>query len=247
MNNDIKNAFDKIHAEDSLKIKTRKYLIKQIDKSSKKTNTGFFKKVSIASALTAICVIALAVVLYFTPSVVLSLEINPGIDITLNRFNKVIAYEGANEDGAQLAQTLNIQNMDYIKAVQEIMTNDTIKKFLDEGEIMSIAVLGENQSRNERIMQAINSCDENNGSIYCCSLNSEQTQQAAQMGLTPGKYKAYLTLLNLDPSITVSQVQNMSMRQIRNLINELSSPSLDDGNSNQTGGEGNHRHRYNQN
>lgn len=45
------------------------------------------------------------------------------------------------------------------------------------------------------------------------------------MGLSYGKHRAFLKLKTLDSTITAEKIQNMTMREIRDLIDELSTCS----------------------
>lgn len=58
--------------------------------------------------------------------------------------------------------------------------------------------------------------------MYCHSASSEGAAAARELGLPCGKYRAFLELRKLDPDITPEEVCNMTMRQIRELIVDLS-------------------------
>lgn len=60
--------------------------------------------------------------------------------------------------------------------------------------------------------------------------------------LSCGKYRAFLELQLLDPDITPEAVQNMTMREIRELINSLSVNSGTDTSSYRNQGHGHHGH-----
>ena len=45
--------------------------------------------------------------LYFTPTMEISVDINPSIELGVNRFDRVISVDGYNEDGQALAQLLD--------------------------------------------------------------------------------------------------------------------------------------------
>ena len=47
-------------------------------------------------------------------------------------------------------------------------------------------------------------------------------EEAGELGLSWGKYQAFLALQALDPSVTPQEVRDMSMREIRDRLEELS-------------------------
>ena len=53
-------------------------------------------------------------------------------------------------------------------------------------------------------------------------MDSGEAALAHEMGLSCGKYRAYQELLALDPDVEPEEVRNMSMKEIRQRIAELS-------------------------
>lgn len=51
--------------------------------------------------------------LYFTPTSIISMDINPSIELEINRFDKVIGVDGYNEDGENLVESLHMLNENY--------------------------------------------------------------------------------------------------------------------------------------
>ena len=65
------------------------------------------------------------------------------------------------------------------------------------------------------------SCTSGKSNTYCYAARTEEVQAAHETGLSYGKYRAYLELQELD-TVTVEQIQTMTMREIRERIWELS-------------------------
>lgn len=53
---------------------------------------------------------------------------------------------------------------------------------------------------------------------YCYYARSDEVREAHELGLSYGKYRAYCEYRALDPSITVEEVQRMTMRELRDAI-----------------------------
>ena len=76
--------------------------------------------------------------------------------------------------------------------------------------------------------------------------HSEEVEKAHESGLSYGKYKAFLELQKLDPTITVEEIQSMTMREIRERISQLSGNVDDNGeNSRKNTGTGRENHSGN--
>lgn len=220
MNNTLKDTFDQIHAEDELKNRTREYLFR-------KTNgyTGVKKKGYRYWIPAAACFIFLlwgGHWLYFTPTAEISIDINPSLELEINRFDRVIGVESYNDDGQELADSLDIRHLNYTEAVEQIMENDMVAALLSDDEVMVIGVIGSNEEQSARILAEVQTCTEEETNTYCYSAHSDEAEEAHEMGLSCGKYRAFLELQKLDPTITVEEVQDMTMREIYDRMEALS-------------------------
>ena len=70
----------------------------------------------------------------------------------------------------------------------------------------------------------------------------EDVENAHEAGLSLGKYRVFLEVQALDPDITPEEVQGMTMREIRELIRELSGSGEDMAEEDNAG---NHGHGWN--
>ena len=58
--------------------------------------------------------------LYFTEASVISVDINPSLELNLNPFDRVISVKGYNKDGENPAEEADVKFMDYKEALEEI-------------------------------------------------------------------------------------------------------------------------------
>ena len=236
----LKEAFDSIQADDSLKAETQHAVFQAMrnGRSAKRRS----RRLLPVLALTACCLLALGVgghQLYFTPTTVLSIDINPSMEMDINRFGRVISLNGYNDDGVALAAELNVENKSYSDAVDVLMANDTINDYLDRGEELSIAVVqtdGGKTSQSDAVLEYVSGCTAGHANAHCYALESDDSQMADahDAGLSCGKYHAYQELLAYDPSITPEEVQQMTMREIRERLAQYQGGNL----SGSTGGNG---------
>lgn len=239
MSEPLKEALDQVRAGEELKEKTRAFL-------SEKTR-GYQKApaVSRRPALSAAaCVLVLLCLglwkVYFTPVSVISIDINPSLELSLNRFDRVLSVEGYNEDGQALAQALDVRFLNYRDAVEQVLASPAVADCLARDEYLSIAVVDDDAQRQQALLAGVQSCAAGHGQAHCYAADGSQLEEAHHAGLSYGKYQAYLELSALDGDITPQQVQSMTMREIRELIAALSSSAGDsaqDGSS-QSAGQG---------
>lgn len=220
MNDRIKEAFEQVQAESVLKDKTKDFIFQ---KTHGYVQTRFLNYRHLVTTFACIALLLFGGRwLYFTPTVKISLDINPSIELSVNRFNRIISSEGYNDEGTTLINSLDIKYMNYLEAVNQIIESDDIVSLLSNNEIMTIAVTGTNSTQSKEIFSHIQSCTSGRNNTYCYYAHSEEVEMAHDVGLSYGKYRAYLELQTLDPTITVDDIQNMTMHEIRNRINQLS-------------------------
>ncbi len=213
MNGKIKNAFNEIKATEELKNKTYNNILKEKNKSKK-----IFYQINrqLAFAIVICFIILGSSYFYFTPVYAISIDSESSIELLINRFDKVVGVNEYNDK--QLAKSLDIVNLNYSDAINIIFSENSIKS-----EDVSITIVGENQEKNSEILGNIEECIPNRNNISCENGNIEEIEKANELGLSYGKYKAYLQLLELNPQITVDEIKNLSMKEINEKIDMLSS------------------------
>lgn len=167
------------------------------------------------------------------------MDINPSIELSVNRFDRVIAVTGFNEDGQALSQELDVKYKDYAQAVEQVLHHDSVAALLSVGEVMSITVVSPDGGQSAKLLSGVEACAAGQSNIDCYSARPEEAAAAHEVGLSCGKYRAFLELRRLDPDITSETVRGMTMREIRDLIGRLSAGGDDDAPSTGSGGQGN--------
>ena len=220
MRDRIRRAFDAIHAEEQLKTDIKTYI-------ARKTREYPLQKVIIPPLGGICCMLDIfdffrgGCYLYFVPTAVISIDINPSIELEINRFNKVVQVKNYNKDGEELSEELDIRFLNYSQAVENILNNTTIINLLSQDELLSITVIS-NQEQSEKMLSELQIYTAGNRNVYCCAVSSDAVAEAHEEGMSYGKYRAYLELRELDERITTEQIKDMSMKEIREMIQVLS-------------------------
>ena len=238
MRDELRKAFDSVHASRELKENTLERVM---------GNRGGRRRPAAAArrglaAAAACLVLALAgwggYWLYFTPTAAISIDVNPSLELGINRFDRVVSVEGYNADGQALAAQLSVTHLNYEQAVEQILDTQEIAALLAQKEIMTITVTGSDEGQCGRILSCVEAETAQSPNIHCQSARQEEVEAAHDLGLSYGKYRAYLELLALDPTVTPEEIQGMTMREIRELIETLSAGQQAPQNSGQEQGQG---------
>lgn len=245
MNNAFKAIFAPIQAERDLKDRTRAFLA---ERTQSYTKGAAAKRRYPAYAAACACLL-LALLggrwLYFTPTAEISIDINPSIELSVNRFDRVISVTGFNEDGQELSGTLDVKYMNYTQALEHILHHDSITALLSVGEVMDITVVGPDGRQSAELLSGVKTSTAGQRNVACHFAQPEEAAAAHEAGLSCGKYRAFLELQRLDPDVTPETVQGMTMREIRDMIDRLSpSGGWGGGHHGNGGGHGGWRHGW---
>ncbi|MDF2676863.1 MAG: hypothetical protein K0Q97_1176 [Bacillota bacterium] len=103
-----------------IKMKNKHYMIGQEINMKSSNNIMKFA----ASAAAALVVFAVPAWAYLTPYSYVSIDVNPSIEFSLNRFDKVLSIKAVNDDGQELLEHIDLnelKNDDINEAVKEVV------------------------------------------------------------------------------------------------------------------------------
>ena len=223
MRDELKTALDKVTADDALRQSTRAFLARQTgDFGAAKTRPHTARRFVTAFACLALVVAGgTGYWAYFSPTCAISIDINPSVELGVNRFDKVVSVEGIGDDGEALAETLDIRFLDYADALDALLADPTVEGYLSQDEVLSIAVAGENEAQADAILAQAETCAAGTRNVYCHAADSAELEHAHEAGLSFGKYQTFLILQSLDPSVTAEDVQELTMRELHDRIAAL--------------------------
>ncbi len=242
MNNRLKQAFDSIQAEAGLKEQTKAYIAGRIHNPETRKKSTYRRLLPVMACLFLLAAGFGGYRLYFTQTSIISIDVNPSMELNINRFGRVISVSGFNEDGRRLADKVDIRFMDYVSAVDEILSTNSIALYLSRDEMVSISVVGRDERESRKMLADIEACFPDKKNV-CCYMGSFDEADAAHLaGLSFGKYCAFLELQEVDPDVTADDVKGLTMRQIRERIGACGGGTCGE-NTGECGYGRGHRHR----
>ena len=224
MEDKLRAAFDSVHAEAELKERTLAFLADAGGASPARHRPAARLRRAIAAAAACLLVLLGAGGYYalLVPVSAISVDVNPSLELSLNRLDRVISVEAFNPEGEALASTLDVAFLPYTQALEEILSSEAMSAYLAEDSAVSITVACDNPDKSAHLLSAAQACAQGCGRVYCHAGSSADLEGAHHAGMSVGKYRAFLALQALDPSVTAEEAQAMSMREIRSRIAALS-------------------------
>jgi hypothetical protein len=222
MHKQVQEAFDNIKASEALKARTRSFIAEQTERRRR----SFFPAAPaarwIAAAACALLLMLGGYRFYEMPTVAISVDINPSIELGINRFGRVVSVSGFNEAGEALLERLALKNKPYTEAIETISSDSKIQSLLANDEVLVFGVFGAENAQTSRVLSDLESFTAGRQNMVCRCGDEETAREAHALGLSCGRYLAYLEWKALDPDMTPEDVNSMTMREIRDRIAELS-------------------------
>lgn len=247
--NRVHDAFDAVHADEELKDRTFELVRARAREEAAKaapsrTRAGSSRRLTLVGVpvrLAAAACFVLVLVLgggswvYLTPTALISVDVNPSVELGVNRFDRVVSSEGMNDDGRALLESVDVWNLTYDEAVAALLDSETVSQILADDGVAEVTVVSSEGGQGTRLLEGVEACTASRGNTYCHAATEEEAAEAHEVGLSCGKYLALVELQSLDSSITADDVRDMTMREIRDLIAELGGSSSGVGSGDGTG------------
>lgn len=232
--NKIRDAFESIRAGEELKASTRAFLRTARQKEENRTahrkkvghNRSIFRIYPVFRwAFGAICAMLIMFLgaggyaLLLEPVAYVSIDVNPSLELALNRLNLVISATAYNEDGEFILKNVSINGKSYTDAIDLLVESDVMQPYLTEDSALTFTVAAADGHKEEILLSGINNCSgcrQHGGVSFSTDINTLNT--AHENGLSLGRYAAYSILSEYDDSITTEDCHNMTMAEINGLI-----------------------------
>lgn len=159
--------------------------------------------------------------LYSQPAAYVGIDINPSLELSVNAFGTVIDARPLNEDADAVLQGVALEGRSYEDALAALLQSEALSTYIDEDAYVSVAVTTDDDALASRLQGASDECLRNsscNGS--CHRVDGETRESAHHAGMGVGKYAAAQQLIELDPSVSLEECAAMSMRELRERIDE---------------------------
>ena len=131
----IRQAFESIEAGEKLKASTENFLREARRKEERKQRRSMFPYLlrHVPQLACAALVLALGsggYVMLLVPVSYVSIDVNPSIELELNRMDRVISAKAYNEDGEKVLEGLSLEWKHYMDAVDLVVESDRMQPYL---------------------------------------------------------------------------------------------------------------------
>ncbi len=230
--NRIQKSMEKIQATEELKHSTLQYL-EEYQKKTRRMGLYVVRRFALAAAALFLLVGVGSYSVYRYPVSFISIDVNPSIELSINRFGRVVSAKAYNEDGRNIIEQVPLKNVSYMQAIVKLLEDESCRGFLNKDSYLVFTVISD---QSEMIVRELSGSElfQSYGAVTYTS-DSSCMHEAHQHEMSFGKYRTYLELLKYDASITVEDCHGMTMGELRDKIEICTHEGKEDGEKNHHG------------
>lgn len=153
------------------------------------------------------------------PAALVSLDVNPSVELTLNRFDRVVSTRAMNDEGAELLEQGGVEGMTAGRAVAALLDSDFLEPYLARENYVALTVQAEDSGLEAELLTLVDATAAASvapgTSVSCHSVDQDLVREAHGHGVTAGKYLALLELQAADPDIDITDYAHCGLGEIQ--------------------------------
>ena len=180
-----------------------------------------FRRTRILAALAA-CLVLVALgaggaAWALLPSAYVAIDVNPSLELGINRIDRVASTEAFNDDGVAVLAAADVDGMTYEDAMDAI--DDALKAYRSENSAVRVTIVCDDEARASTLETVGAHCldRDGTGNVTCSHASEDEHHAAHDAGLGLGKYRVYQELLDAGVEITADEAGGMTMRELLDL------------------------------
>lgn len=229
---EIKNNRAAVLSDDGcvIAVKNKNYEIGQVLHINP-TRVSIPKRIAtIAATAAAFVVLSIGTWAYASPYTYVSMDINPSLEFTLNRFDMVLSVKAMNDDGEELIKNIPLSSLEnkkieeaLLQSVEQLTVSGFLMKDSENGIV--IATSSENSEKAEELAFELQDTVEKkvtqDGSeieIEAFSVKPERVEEAKQLGVTPGKLNLIEKLQAAAPDTEIIDLEDWLEKPVKDIM-----------------------------
>ena len=171
---------------------------------------------AIAACLALVACLIAGAVDFLRPVAYVGIDVNPSVELTLNRFDIVVGTCALNDDGQRALDEAPCMWRAFDDAAREL--DGAMRAIAGEGAVVEVSIDCDNENRYTALAAQSDNCFGCNGEAHCARTNAEERQAAHDSGMGVAKYRAYRAFKEAGVDISAEECASMSMRELRDLL-----------------------------
>ena len=193
-------------------------------------------RLATAASAAAVLLLLGGGIVYALPDAYVSLDVNPSIEYTVNRFDRVLRVRPVNEDAAAIVASLALtRNATIGEALTQSVTALSANHYLEDedGTVLLLSVASGSAARNESLAQTLTETAQAAAGespavrVECVTGSRQDARTAQELGVTLGK-KAVVDALQSDTGADEETYRQWLHRPVQEIMRQLEEKHGDD-------------------
>lgn len=192
-----------------------------IDGKPSRRTTRSHRRLPLVAALAAcLALVALGiggVAWAWQPYAYVAIDVNPSIELGINRFDRVASTRAYNDDGAQVLAAADVEGETYEQAMTSI--EQALRDYLDDTSAIEVTIICDDQHAATQLEDVGTRClgASGTGQVHCSHASEEEHHAAASAGIDVGKYRVWQELVDAGVDISADEASGMTIRELLDL------------------------------
>ena len=173
---------------------------------------------------------------YASPVALISLDVNPSIELSVNRLNRITAFTALNDEGTEILAEANIKNERYQDALVELLQAESTGGYLKPEANVVLTVFSSDSAVQSSLLSELRGVVDSSIALYSDQITAEYhavdestVNGAHGHGVTAGKYLYLQELQALAPDTDISKLSHHSIEQLKGEIETCKQEHAEEG------------------
>lgn len=166
---------------------------------------------------------------YYAQTSLVSIDVNPSIELGINRFNRVVETRALNPEGEQILAEQSLKNLPWQEAVDTIMGAEEMEGYFRSASDIVVTVYAKTADTQEAMLEEVRRYVDTASADYpalqseCHAVDEDTVSEAHDYGVTPGKYLYLQELKKTDPEVDITEYTHHSIEELQGQIDACES------------------------
>jgi len=165
-----------------------------------------------AAALFLVAFLGTGVYAWTTPVQYINIDINPSVELSINRFDRIIKTTPMDEEGKKILESVSVKAQKYENGVSKVIDTAKALGYLEEEGDVLISVSSADDFRREKASTQIK--EKVDGNVEVLTFDVESHNLSVKEGISPGKSTIIEKIIENSTDLTREELTNFSVKEL---------------------------------
>ena len=151
------------------------------------------------------------------------IDVNPSVALHVNRFGHVSEAECLNADAKKALNGIDLVGLSAEDALEKMLEAYVAAGYLEKDAELHISAVAEKNKNVDKLLDKLAERAERvkgnkSYEVKTSKMSAEDREQAAEYGVSPGKYRVIAEVIEKHPEYTVEELKDLSMAELKGML-----------------------------